>query len=415
MKVKSLVKASAMQFAILVSVIVALLLSSFLLLVYTHTMYSVQSDQVLNNIKASNAGVQYLCEENNLFLDSLSMEFHEVPVTLQRKYWGGFEMIRSKGGSGSGSFEKAALLGSQFGKEAPAIYLENNQLPLVLVSQTRIEGNTFTPEDNIKPGSIAGHYFSGEKLIYGRRYRSNENLPVLNPQWKEYVRNILKVFPDQEVTYIEQKTSSHTFFTETQVIYEVGKIQISETIKGNIILKSESEIEITSFSRLDQVLIIAPKVVFRKGFKGNVHVISEEVVVEENVKIVYPSSIVVLEKENPENNPPRVFQPKLSIGKNSLFQGNLIYLNSSEEGTSRNDLLIEENAMVEGSIYSEGYTEIKGKISGSVYTRYFVANQNGSLYINHIYNGNISTSEVKENMAGILLEGQSKSIASWLY
>ena len=409
------IRASAMQFAILVSVIVALLLSAFLLFTHTYSTFSVRSDQVLRNIDASNKGIEYLAKADLQLADSLEILIEGVPVLVKYGFWGGFQLAHSRGGAGSTSFEKVALLGAGIGKDKPGLFLEDNQLPLVVAGNTRIEGDAFTPQDIIKPGSIAGHYYAGDHLVYGRRYKSPSELPLLSSEWRFYVQNVLKFIPEAGEIVIGLEDRTNSFFNERQVIYQEDKISINESVSGNILIISRREIEVTPFAKLDQVLLVAPKVLFRSGFQGNVHVIAEEAVLQENVKLNYPSSVVVSAKVGVESKPEASSRPKIEIGERSVLEGNIVFLNASEETSPKLDLLLAENSLVEGNIYCEGYIDLRGTVLGSLYTKYCVANQGGSLYINHIYNGRILTSDIKQEMSGLVLDGQEKKVAAWLY
>lgn len=403
-----------MQFAILVSVLVALLLSSFLLFTYTYSSFSLRSQRVLENIEAVNKGVEHM-SDGDVNIDSLETTIGKTPVLLKSKFWGGFQLVYSRGGSGSTSFEKAALLGAGTGLDSPGILLENNRLPLVLAGDTRIEGDAYTPENIIKPGSIAGHYYAGNQLVYGRRYPSPEALPALNEGWRSYVREVLKFSPEAGATIVGLENISNSFFKERQVIFKETGIFLDHALSGNVMVISGDEIEVSAFAKLDQVLLVAPRVVFRTGFEGNAHVISEEAIVEENVRLRYPSSIVVNANVNKIPRPEDAYTPKIRIGQKSHFEGNILFLDSTEQEGHKNDILLAEDSFVEGNVYCEGYTELKGTVSGSLYTRYFVANNRGSLYINHICNGRVTTVNVKPHLGGILLAGKEKRVAAWLY
>ena len=194
-----------MQFAILISVLVALLLSSLLLFTYTYSSFSLRTNQVLDYIDASNKGIRYMARAENQVNDSLVLVLDEVPVLLKTSFWGAYQLVHSEGGAGNMVFEKIALLGDDLGLEAPGMYLENNQLPLVLAGNTYIEGDAYTPDDIIKPGSIAGHYYSGNQLIHGRRFKSAEKLPALNTEWRSYVQQMLHFIPRAEDAVVRSR------------------------------------------------------------------------------------------------------------------------------------------------------------------------------------------------------------------
>lgn len=408
-------KASALQFAILVSVIVAILLAAFLLFTFTSSSFTVKSHEVLSNIDISSKGIQYLQHDGYDIEDSLVVSIEETPVVLSNTYWGSFALASATAGRDKNKFKKLALLGSGREGEVTGMYLQDNSLPLVLAGKTRIEGAVFSPGNIIKPGNISGNYFNGGKLVNGSRYNSKSFLPALDPKWKDYVLEMQAFSPSPKDLVSEPGSMKNSFFGERKVIYNTEKIILDHQVLGHVIVSSETEIEISSFSELDQVLIIAPKVVVNSNFTGSLHIISEEVKVGENTKLEYPSSITVIQKPPFGKEIPYGEEPKIFIGNKSIVRGNIIYLTTEEEDKSRNHVIISNDAVVEGNVYSEGYTELKGTVIGSVYTKYFVANEGGSIYINHIYNGKILTEEVKVEMAGLPFEGKSKTIAAWLY
>lgn len=408
-------KASALQFSILVSVIVAILLAAFLLFTFTSSSFTVKSHQVLYNIDISSKGIQYLLQDGFDIEDSLVVSIEGNPVVLSNTYWGGFELACATAGGDENKFKKIALLGSGWEGEITGMYLQDNSLPLVLAGNTRIEGAVFSPENIIKPGNISGNYFNGGKLVNGSRYNSKSFLPALDPKWKDYVLEMQAFSPGPKDLVSEPGSLRNSFFGELKVIYNTEKIILDHQVLGHVIVSSEKEIEISSFSELDQILLIAPKVVVNSNFTGSLHIISEEVKVGENTKLEYPSSITVIQKPSFGKETSYGEEPKIFIGNKSIVRGNIIYLTTEEEDKSRNHVIIGNDAVVEGNVYSEGYTELKGTVIGSVYTKYFVANESGSIYINHIYNGKILTEEVKVEMAGLPLEGKSKTIAAWLY
>lgn len=407
-------KASALQFAILVSVIVAILLAAFLLFTFTFSSFTVKSHQVLSNIDISSKGIQYLQYDGYDIEDSLVVSIEETPVVLSNTYWGGFELASATAGGDKNKFKKIALLGSGWEGEITGMYLQDNSLPLVLAGNTRIEGAVFSPENIIKPGNISGNYFNGGKLVNGSRYNSKSFLSALDPKWKDYVLEMQAFSPGSNDLVSEPGSMKNSFFDKRKVIYNTEKVILDHQLLGHVIVRSETEIEISSFSELDQVLIIAPKVVVNSNFTGSLHIISEEVKVGENTKLEYPSSITVIQKPSFGKETSYGEEPKIFIGNKSIVRGNIIYL-TKEEDKSRNHVIISNDAVVEGNVYSDGYTELKGTVIGSVYTKYFVANEAGSIYINHIYNGKILTEAAKDEMAGLPFEGKSKTIAAWLY
>lgn len=409
------IKASALQFAIFVSVIVALLLASFLLLNHTYSSFRIQSDETLENIKRANEGIAYFFSPDNRISDSLEILLNDIPVTLKSSFWGSYEKVSARGGKGSKAFSKTALLGSNSQEDITALYLEDNELPLVLVGNSRIEGVSYLPENIVKPGSIGGEYYHGEKLIHGERLSSKNSLPSLKISWRKYVEQMLDFIPAKKDKMVGLGDINNSFFDEPSIVFQQSRIFIDQVIRGNVIIKSEKEIQISSMADLDQVLLIAPKVVIEDDFEGNLHVIAEKVIVGKNAKLSYPSSLVVVGESRRNTGEIITSEPSVLIGFESSFQGNILYLNPKESETRKSDLLIEDDVIIEGAIYCEGYAEMRGELLGSFYSRFFVASGSGSLYINHIQNGQILTENVEPKFCGLLLEGKEKKVAAWLY
>lgn len=409
------IKASALHFAILISVIVAIILSCFLLLTHTLSSFKIQSHELLTNIEVSNTAFKYYFKNDNMFIDSLSIEIENTPVLLFKMYWGSFEKVASIAGTGTQRFEKIALLGSYEPSTPTAMFLEDNNLPLVLAGKTQIEGTSFAPGDMIKPGNIAGNYFNGSRLINGQRHNSETFLPALDPDWRSYVENMLANKPNNEESIMGLENLKNSFFEKRIMIYSSSNIFLDQQLLGNIIVKSETEIQVSEFAELDQVLLVAPKVIIDSNFRGNLHIISEKVQVGNNAYLYYPSSIIVI-KESPVTEIENFeMEAKITIGMNSTIEGNIIYLNSEKKGFPQPDIMLNETSVVEGNIYCQGYLDIRGTVKGSVFTKYFVAQQHGSLYINHIYNARIINEGRKPDISGLLLNGRRKNIASWLY
>lgn len=409
------IKASALHFAILISVIVAIILSCFLLLTHTLSSFKIQSHKVLTNIEVSNKAFQYYFNNDKMFIDSISIEIENTPVSLSKTYWGSFEKVTSIAGKGTQRFKKIALLGSSEPSTPTAMYLEENNLPLVLAGKTHIEGTSFAPGDMIKPGNIAGNYFNGSRLINGQRYNSETTLPALDPEWMSYVMNKLVNKPDNEETIMGLSNLKNSFLEKIKMIYSNSNIFLDQELLGNIIVKSETEIQVSEFAKLDQVLMVAPKVVVNSNFRGNLHIISENVQVGNNAFLNYPSSIIIIKIPPVTVLEDLGMEPKLTIGMNSILEGNIIYLNSEEKGSPQPDIMLNETSVIEGNIYCQGYLDIRGTVKGSVFTKYFVAQQHGSLYINHIYNARIMNEGRKPDISGLLFEGSRKNVASWLY
>ena len=107
---------------------------------------------------------------------------------------------------------------------------------------------------------------------------------------------------------------------------------------------------------------------------------------------------------------------QIFIDSNTQINGCVCYFQTKSVINNFNtQIVLKEKARIKGQVYCEGSLELQGTVSGSVYTKQFIANQSGSVFINHIYNGTIENVTISKLFGGVLLENQPKTIVKWLY
>jgi len=414
------IKASAMQFAILVSVIIAVLLGSFLVLSHTHRFFKIQSKLYLKTIDASNSGIEYGLKSKNVFTDSvLVISDNNIETTIKRSFWGGFQVIESTSKSKTAKFSKQALVGSPISHPNIALYISEDNSPLILVGDTKIKGTGYLSTRGVKPGIISGHYYTGDKLIDGQIKRSLDRLPKLNSRWVTYINNLKDFIPTSGDIVINQtEQNSNSFFNNSHIIYQRGSIRLDEIYTGNIIIKSETSITISKYASLTDVIVIAPKIIIETGFKGSASFIASQTIeVKQNVELTYPSALIVTQKQNKLNAKKEL---AISISDNASVSGIVVYLiKESKVESLKNqtniNIDIQSLSIINGQVYCQGSTELSGTVIGSIYTDRFIYNGFGSLYINHIYSGTILANDLHPKFSGLPFSNTNNGIIRWLY
>lgn len=418
MKTKKL-RGSALQLTILISVVVALLLSSFLLLTYNYQFFNIQSDQYHQVIDNSNQGITYSLDPANNFTDSIQLVEDNIELTIIKKeFWGGFTKIESNASTSGKSFSKIALTGAKMYNQRKAIYLSETQQPLVLAGDTKIVGDIIVSDKGIKAGVISGNYFNEKTLLSGSIKATNGILPELDPSWTEYCQSLLNYTPDTKdnVVMLEGE-NTHSFLESAKIIFDREQIIIGKKIIGNCIVRSLTEIIVTSHAQLQDILLVAPKITIESGFKGNVHALSDEnILIEENVNLVYPSSLSLIKADNQEKTIVEKGKEPIVISDGSMVSGTVIYQGTYE---SRNDsntaIWLQPSSLVKGEVYCSGNVELSGSVHGSIYANKFVVNEFGSKYLNHIFNGKVLSDQLIESYSGLPFLSETKSIVQWLY
>jgi len=412
-----------MQFAILVSVIIAVLLGSFLTLSHTHRLFNLQSNLLVKTIDNVNLGIEYGNSTKTIFTDSITLppkEENSANTTVRRRFWGGFELLESESSFKATKFKKLALVGSQLPKEPISLVISENKIPLVLVGDTKIEGTAYISNKGVKAGSISGHYFTGTKLVNDQIHYGQNMLPKLLPSWEHHITQLLYFIPSQEDMVIPiEEENKNSFFKPTQIIYQPESLVLNETYIGNILIKSDFEIRISKHATIMGATLVAPKIIIEKGFLGNLSCIaSESIVIEEGVKLSYPSALIVKESNSATEQPTNATEATISIVGDSHISGYLVFLedrNPSSTNRTKANIAIGAKATIQGQVYCQGSTQLDGTVEGSIFTRRFVTKGFGSVYVNHIYNGKILGYDLNSAYCGLPFLNHNKGVTKWLY
>lgn len=391
-------RANAMYFAILISAIVAILLSTFILLIHLHQKTRIQTEKISKNFRK---------------IDLIFNDINSTNKSEFRKesFWGGFKLVTISSGESPRDFQKTALIGSELNpSKDPVLYLQDRNMPLVIAGRTKIDGKLEVPGGFLKTGSVDGNYFTGVLPNLNLLGESDRSLPTIDKEWLTYVDSLRNTFPDSDQILVDLSESFiNSFSDKPRWLIQRQGIHLHQNLIGNIIIRSEDYVIIEPDSKLEDVIIIAPKVLIKSRFTGSIHILSEEISMESHVVLKYPSSITIpagdVESLNTKDY-------KLSIGLNSVIHGNIILF--TNDLTNKKHLLIPRGSEVVGGVYNQGYTDLRGEIRGELYTTGFAAHVSGSVYINHLYGANIHQSP-SGIISGIPLKKREKVIAKWMY
>jgi cytoskeletal protein CcmA (bactofilin family) len=420
-------KSGALQFTVFVAVLIALLLSALILYAYTFVYMKEQSKGAIENIQFSEIGISHLLQLEEVSGDTLNIDFLKKENQIIKAYlspWGIFEkgfvvsQFRKK------VFKKSFIIGSRINSaEDPTLFLQETQNPLTVVGKTTIKGNIYLPTQGVKAGYIAGNSYYGEQLIYGNIIKSTSSKPKLNRSSIESLAFYLKDYrPLRSEDYINLGTNHRiavSFKENTKGSFSTSVIVLqNREISGNIIIKSDTLIRVKSTALLKDIILVAPNVEIEDGVAGNFQVIaSKRITVGKNCQLNYPSALV-LNQDNKENSnliTGNIFENKIFIDKGTLIRGSVLYFQTKELPDFQTQIILENEARIKGQVYCNGNFELRGTVSGSVYTKQFVANQAGSIFVNHIYNGVIENENIPDVFGGIIFENQPKIIMKWLY
>lgn len=414
------IKAGALQYVIFIGIVIALLVFAFILLSYTQKQFRLLNKQFIQSVKETDELLITLNGKGLTENQTSELQTNKVSSVMTQQ-WGLFEIATATAGYRNQKFTKFALLGGHLSSRN-SLYLQDEDQPLVVVGNTKIEGAIRLPKQGIKRGSIAGTSYSGSQLYYGVAQLSTAELPKF--LGREALREL--VFANESSSEQESfdltadLVLTNSFNEPTKVFQTEGFVNLSNvTLTGNILIKSNLGISLDASSSLTDVILIAPKISIGDQVRGNFQALAtEEIIVGKACELAYPSVLVVY--QNPfsvelPNQPSEERNSDLIIGSKTRVKGLVAFFSEKEQEPYKTQISLEKETRVVGEVYCQGNLELQGSVVGSVITQGFMANQFGNLYKNHIYNGQILTHQFPKEYVGLWLDTYQKKVVKWLY
>jgi len=411
------VKAGALQLVVFVTVVIALLLTSFILYVHMNKVYELDTEYTIEAIKVTDAGYEWLVNYDMVYGDTIFKQVsNSESFKAVKKHWGLFDLTHVEGKSHSKVFKKVALMGGSTPlSDQLALKLSNSRNPLVVVGNTHLKGELYMSSYGIKPGNISGLYYQNQTLYEGNLNTSDIRLSIQDEK-NEYLKSISLVYDSRDHQFITDisKPVTNSFTNTAQVYYSQNEIDLSgRSICGHVVIQSEQSILVDGSSSLEDVMLIAPEIIIKQGFKGTLQCFSSQLIsVDKNVLLKYPSTLFI----NPNQSNLSEKDPKLVVNSGSEIQGNLIYLkNDKIQDQYDSNIYIGSNSIISGIVYSEQNVELYGNVNGSVVADRFITKYESSVYLNHLLNVKITAENISKYNSGIPFSISEKSVSKWLY
>ncbi|MGJ8734632.1 MAG: hypothetical protein ACSHW4_15860 [Cellulophaga sp.] len=425
MNLTTKIRAGALQFVLFIGVVIALLLLAFITLSHTHTFFGKKTDLFISTIKQADLGLQYAINNTLPLNDTVVLDFNpesEIMVKAVKSYWGVYENYTVISSFNKNKFTRYSLVGQATSAEDPALYLKDVNRPLIIVGNSKIKGNVFLPKQGIRTGNISGNSYNRQQLFYGKQLASKSSLPSIKSEIRDNLFELLSgssFYNLKETVSIKEGEELQNSFGGNVKLIVGENIQLMNVrLTGNIVVRASRKIVVDASSQLQDVILVAPEIVIKNGVNGVMQAIaSKQIIVGENCNLTYPSTIVVDDKSLGNQNLEKDIRSNIIIGKHTTIQGIVMYLGAKNEQFKVPHIAVKDNAIVTGEVYCEKNLELKGRVYGSVITAGFVAVENGSIYQNHLYNGQIDRVQLTKQYVGLQYDAQEirKSVSKWLY
>jgi len=299
---------------------------------------------------------------------------------IREEAWGVYQVAAVEVRDGGRVRQKNFFFGSLLPANMDGcLYLAEHQRSLSIVGSTLLTGKAYLPKGGIKPGYIDQRGYDHTTLVNGDIERSGESLPTLNTGVIQYYAGL----PAQDTAHgagdMLPAVLETSFHDSLRTIWGRGALTLSgSSLKGHILIVSDSLIDVNGDAHLENVLLSAPVIRFRSGFSGRVQAFgSDSVVTEDNCSFYYPSALVLSKRTGDTR------QPRLIVGGNNLLEG--LALSWCADGDKNKTYAeVKSGATIQGVLYVNGYLSLRGSVLGATLTDYFIYKSPAVIYENYL-------------------------------
>ncbi|WP_124981839.1 hypothetical protein [Nonlabens xiamenensis] len=397
-KLPSHLKANALQYTLIIGVVIFILVLSIILYFHFNTLVGYTTDLKVKQIR----------KNQDTFLQEPSFAYEGLAI----KNWGAFQITTSSKEGDVEQWGPLTLAGMTAQKwhqgKLPQLHLENNPGSLQISGSTRMEGVLHVPNEIIKTSNVAGRIYEGRASGNILLRSSQDRLPKYRGGLSTF-QEAMDSTKDSILTELPTQLT-HSFLKKTVVYRDAEEIILTDNkLTGNIKIISDRRITVSHSAQLKDVLLIAPTIEIAPRSVMQAHLVgTDSLILNKNAHLQFPSSMTTLVKE--EN------QGRILLKEKSRVDGLINQFSLPKPKVYVPNLEISDGAIVNGLIYNLGITQLKGTVNGSIFTHKFVALEKGSVYINLILDGEIRNPEWTSKLLDLFdLKSPKNQPIQWLY
>jgi hypothetical protein len=334
-------------------------------------------------------------------------------VFVTRMTWGIMEVFQVQSAVGKCKAKRCFFVGQQHDSTV-ALSIKDNDRIFSIAGSSQIVGKAYLPSGTYKRVVIDGRPTNNSNPVTGSIFHSQEYTEFLDKDRAfEIAKKLFSAAFENTLTYDKIEDGKYcSFFDTARLLFSRDIVKLSNSrLRGHIIVRSLKGVVIENTCNLEDVIVIAPRVVVGKKFEGNLQIFaSQEIVIEEGAYLRYPSTVTLIQDKMYNAS------CRLSIEPRAVVKGHIFILKPKEYPSLPTGEFGEES-VVEGSVICDGVLQHKGIIKGTLSTRNLTAKTSSSLYDNTLYNGNISAVLRNHNCFDLLTDSKDKAkkIVKWAY
>lgn len=346
-------KASALISSIYVCLILAVISSVLLYIFHFENVLFQKYEENYILVSEHESATTYFLSRG--YIDELQIKESIVDTRYrsecQWRKWGAFNLMEIKSYVGNDTLKKVFLVGFSGKKDnSSVLYLSDNDRLLRLGNDSRVIGELRIPNGRINTAN-----YKGQSFQRGVVKDSERKLPEIGINQD----SIFNRFINAEFGKLSTAGISNSFQQKPLIIKVGGGLLSGMSIVGNIILESDKKLIIGADMRLEDVILKAPKVVFESGFRGNCQVFATELIkAEDSTFFEYPSIFSGFSDKD---------SLKIELNDYSKLEGAIVLQSKIRSDNFKDHIILGKRSQVNGTIYSQGNLNLKGKIYGNVY------------------------------------------------
>ncbi len=418
-------RGGALYLSVFIGMLVAVLLSLLLLYSYYSAIdlkkFTISRNVHSNLYSGFNYAVTDACEMTSLPKKIDLFEQGLDSVEIVKKWWGCYQVIGVRSYWKGISESILCLTGTSFMKDTALVLTENNR-PIAVAGNTRLKGTCFIPKAGIKPAHIEGETFWGDRILDGKQMQAPQQLAEINEVLVKQFDELSKATQGDSLCMFDQlpdlDTIKNSFLSKTLRIIAPGIIILDDIrLSGNIIVQSPKRIIVRKGCSINNVLLTAPVIEIEKEFAGTLQALAvDSIITGEGVTLNYPSSLLLIYKPVIDTSHKNIPVPVLLLGEKNKIKGTVAACIKDGNFTNTIYLKIGKESEISGLVYSQGYLDLQGSISGTAFARSFILNTRSGVYEQHLLNAVIDRSALSDLfVGGILFKGKKANrVVKWL-
>lgn len=388
-----MIRASALYISLILSMLIVLICGSVLLIGYTYRMEQKKQqrrERLGNNLASAREMLLQEGFKTGVSEDLSLFGLEQDSVQLEKKNWGIYELGVMKAWIGTDTLRSALLMAPVLKDTLRALYLSDEDRPLSISGKSLIKGTAYLPKSGIRASYVEGSTYTDKTLVYGTTRDSGRNMPDVDMSLLKNVTDLmlgLKGSTQKKEAFPGDSLVNSFHQPELKLFLDAGHADLSgKIIKGNVVIVADTSLIVDADTQLDKVILIAPHVAIRSGFKGNVQVFAtDSITLGDRVQLDYPSALLVLKNDTAK------FQIRIDIGKNCKLSA-LVFAYEKERSTLMPLLAIGSETVINGEVFAKGYLKFdrKSLVQGTVSAIRFMARTSSSLYENYLIDTQIN-------------------------